>query len=199
MRLAKSMIRGSLLVVAAVVLALAPAQGAAAQGSRIATIEINSVLDQLDEKSTREQELQDYLTQLEGRVQRLQTELNSKQQELELLPQGDPEYQEVAEEIIRRSISLRGEQELAQALAEKKRKEIQLDLFNKIKETAGRYASEEGVDVVLINDSKEPIPREMSAQQVQGAILSRRILWANESLDISGAVASKMNNEFKAQ
>jgi Skp family chaperone for outer membrane proteins len=186
-----------LAVVFAVVCAVLPARVVEAQG-RLATIEINAVLEKLDERTTSEQELQGYILVLEGRVQGMEQELKSKNEEIQLLPQDDPEYQTTAEDIIRRSFALRAEGELAQALAEKKRKEIQLALFNKISDATGRYAKREGIGIVIANDSTEEIPAGATAQQVQGAILTRKVIWADESLDISGAVASMMNNEYRA-
>ncbi len=187
----------SLGVVVAMVSVLAPAQSVFAQ-SRIATIEINSVLDKLSEKAVQEQNLQGTLTELENRVNAAAQAVEEKQKELDIIPRDDPEYGIAAEDYIRKGLLYKMEREMAQALAEKKRKEIQLALFKKIVEATGRYAKREGIGIVVANDSKEEIPDIADAQQVQGAILGRKVIWADDSLDISSAVASMMNNEYTA-
>ncbi|MEM8834858.1 MAG: OmpH family outer membrane protein [Planctomycetota bacterium] len=184
-----------------VVLLLSPASSAAQvgrTGSPVAVVEINRVLELLEEKAVREQELRVFLTDLERRVNDLQDEVRGLAADLNILPRDQPEYEEKRQEFLRKQFQVRVEAELAELFAGERKKEQQIELFKKIQDGIKRYAEREGILLVLNNDGIIDIPTEAPIQQVEAAIVSRRVLYASPDIDISEDVAVMLNNEYRA-
>ena len=116
-----------------------------------------------------------------------------------VLPGGSPEGEAKAEEFVRLQMSLESETKLAKALIDNKQKKMHIDLFNKINDAARRYAEREGYQIVISSDADVRIPPTATEDQVQGAIVNRRVLFAAAPVEISAAVAQMMNNEYQAR
>jgi Skp family chaperone for outer membrane proteins len=71
-------------------------------------------------------------------------------------------------------------------------------LYIKVREAAAAVAKEGKIDYVIINDSIPPIePAGFTATRQQLAM--RRILFADNELDITDAVIARANAEFKSR
>jgi len=171
----------------------------AAPACCVAVIDLNMVLTSMDERKAREQELQDYIATLESPLRDMQAKVGQGQDDLKILPEKSPDWYTKREETAKLAMRLRAEGEVSKALVEDRRKQMHLALFAKINETAARYAKREGFQVIISNDSAVEIPQEAPENQVQAAMVGRRVIHADASVDISQAVAQMMNNEFKAR
>ncbi len=168
-------------------------------GCCVATLDLNAVLESIEERKEREKELQAFIGTQETKIKELGKEAQQGQDDLKILPQSTKAWQEKREQVIRAGARFRIEQELAKGLVEEKRKNMHLDLFRKINDAAGRYARKEGIAIVISSDAAQQIPDDIQEQAAHSAILNRRVIFADSALDISQAVASMMNNEFKAR
>ncbi|MEM1165475.1 MAG: OmpH family outer membrane protein [Planctomycetota bacterium] len=169
----------------------------AARPSHVATIELANVLDQLDEKSVRERELQGEIDGRKARVESLAERVQQLQDQLNVV-QGTSEAAGVAERFLLAQAELRAEQEISQAIVESRKKSFELEFFNRIREAAQVYAEREGYDLVITSDASRMIRPELPTQQVQVLIGSHRVLYASDATDITNAVAVYMNNQFRA-
>ncbi|MEC9232467.1 MAG: hypothetical protein VX403_00995, partial [Planctomycetota bacterium] len=61
-----------------------------------------------------------------------------------------------------------------------------------IKEQAGQLATQMDIDLVLLNDSIPTVDLSDAAGTLQ-QISARRILWANQTLDITDQLLERMN------
>ena len=169
----------------------------------VAVLDLNSVLSSLAERESREAELRGFIQSKESKLEAIKKQGQQMQKELEdmrkVLPPGAPEAEAKAEEMVRVQMNLKLESELSQALVENKQKKMHLELFTKINDAAKRYADREGYLIVLSTDAGFRIPGSASEEQVQSAIVGRRVLYASEPVDISTGVAQMMNNEFQAR
>jgi Skp family chaperone for outer membrane proteins len=165
----------------------------------VATLDLNAVLGSLDEREVREKELQAFIQTQQTKLDDLKKQAQQAQDDMKILPERSKDWKAKREEAIRLAIRLEGEEKLAKALVEDERKKLSLDLFTKIKDAAARFAEREGYAVVISNDAAVEIPIEAPEQQVQGAMVSRRLLYRAENTDISQAVGQMMNTEFKAR
>lgn len=164
-----------------------------------ALLDLNGVLTSLDERAVRERELQEFIQAQTAKLDELKRSAQAAQDDLKVLPERSRDWESKREEAVRLAMRYEGEEKLAKALVDDKRKKLSLDLFNKIRESAGRYAQREGYTLVINNDSEVQIPIDMSEQQVQAAMVSRRVLYRADGAEISQAVAQMMNTEFKAR
>jgi Skp family chaperone for outer membrane proteins len=177
----------------------ADARRAAAAASPVATIDLNGVLSTLDERAVREKELQSLIQDQQKKLEDMQKALKQAQDDLKILPERSKEWDAKREDVIRQAMRLEGEEKLAKAIIEEKRKKLSLDLFGKIRDAAGRYAQREGLALVLNSDAAVEIPIDIPEAQAQSAMVGRRILFRADAADISQAVSQMMNTEFKAR
>lgn len=165
----------------------------------VATIDLNKVLESMDERAEREKELQSLVASLEGNLKKLADQGRAAEEDLKILPQGSPEWRSKRDEAVMLAAELQAKREASQAIALDRQKRLQLDLFAKIREAAGRYADREGFMLVINSDSAAQIPESANDQQVQAAILGRRVIFSSPANDISEGVARMMNTEFKGR
>lgn len=165
----------------------------------VATIDLNSVLEALDERKERETELQNLIKDLQAKLDSQKKQAQQAQDDLKILPEKSKDWFAKREDAARLALRLRSEEELSKALVEDKRKQLSLELFNKIKDAAARYAKREGYALIVSSDMRAEIPDDAPEQQVQAAMVGRRVLFAGDGTDISQGVSQMMNNEFKAR
>ena len=168
----------------------------AAPTTSVAVLNLGKVLEARDERTVREGELQREIESREATLKQMQEERQQLVAVLDTLTRGTPEREAKVEEAVRKQATFEFEGNLAERLIARQRTEMQLMLFNKIKDAAKAYADAEGFDIVLTSDHETQIPDGMPANETNAAILSRRVLHANERVDITSAVAQRMNNEF---
>ncbi|MBN8646121.1 MAG: OmpH family outer membrane protein [Planctomycetes bacterium] len=170
----------------------------AARAVKVGTIDLNKVLDQMDEKTFRERQLETFLKNLEDSVNEIAKQLKQAKSELDILPKNGPAYLAKREEVLRLTARVQAEAQAAKILAEDKKKVMQIDLYEKISDSTKEFAKKNGYDLILVDDSKEKIPQDASPQQAQAAMISKRLMFAASDIDVSDMVAQQMNNEFKA-
>lgn len=168
------------------------------RAARVAVIDLNKVLDQLDEKTFRERQLEGFLKGLEESVNEIGNQLKQAREELKILKSGTPAFIAKREEVLRLTARVQAEAQAAKVLAEEKKKTMQVDLYEKIGDATREFAKKNALDLVLVDDSKEKIPQDASPQQAQAAMINKRVMFAAADVDISDLVAQQMNNEFKA-
>lgn len=169
----------------------------------VAAMDLNAVLSSLTEREAREAELKQFIASKQSRLEGIERQMMQVKKELDemqkVLPGGSPEGEAKAEEFVRLQMSLESETKLAKALIDNKQKKMHIDLFNKINDAARRYAEREGYQIVISSDADVRIPPTATEDQVQGAIVNRRVLFAAAPVEISAAVAQMMNNEYQAR
>lgn len=166
------------------------------RATNMATINVARVLELLEERTDREQELMGEISDREATINAMTEQLKAIRADLEVMENDTPQRREKVEEGVRLSMQLEFENNFATRVLEVQRKEMQLALFNKIKSATQAYAGAEGWDLVLVTDHETEIPASLGPNETRGAILSRRVLSVNESIDITDEVARRMNNEY---
>lgn len=173
-----------------------------APSAAVAVIDIGKVLEQLDEKRSRLAELEEFGRAMEARMERINAEKDVIVADLEVLPRGTPQYLEKQDQAIRKEMELQGEQEFAKFRFNERKQQTKLELFNKIVSSAGIYAQREGYDIVLNDDRDMVVPQDqvgqMTDQAFQAFVMSRRVIFATDAVDITDEVAQMMNNNYKA-
>ncbi len=177
----------------------AQAQGGANAGGNccVAVVRLNEVLNKLNEKAVRENELKAFFEEREGVVNAILSSLKSIEEELRLMPRDAPDRRNKLEERARLAARAEAEAKIAQAVAEDRKKRMELELFDQIRAAASEIAKRQGLAVVLSDDSDVEVPETASYREVQMSMISRRVMYSGSSVDISSQVATYMNNQFK--
>lgn len=161
----------------------------------VATVDLERVINNLNELSDRQQELDAFVAALKGQVEALDKELRDAQSALRILPPESDDFERKLVEVRRLTATLEIEGRLTNTLIDERKGMIYADLFRKINDAASRIAKQSGYDLVLCNDSAGEVPRTPTEAQIRGLIVSRRLLHAGESFDITQDLVQMMNNE----
>jgi Skp family chaperone for outer membrane proteins len=197
-----SLVVGAALASGVWMLAASPAEArraAMAPSCCAAVVDLNVVLESLEERKNLEKELQNFIATKEKELQDAQTKVQQAQEDLKILPERSADWFKKRDETAALMVQFRATTEVSRQIVEDKRKRMHLDLFSKIRDAAGRYAKQQGYSIVISSDATVEIPDQAPEREVQAAMVSRRVLFADANLDISQAVAQLMNNEFKAR
>ena len=179
----------------------AEGQGAGARPTAVAVVDLGRVLERLDERPEREQELRAEIQRREAEAQTLLDQVQAARDALgafEGMASNSPQVQEAAERFVELQAELRAKQEIARAVIEQKQKDLELQFFESIRQAVAEYAEREGYDIVMNDDSRRIIPLQLNQQQTQAAIGGRRLLYVADTVDITDEIATFMNNQFNA-
>lgn len=175
----------------------AGANGAAmaSRPTAVAVVDIQEVINGLDELRDREQELETFGKSLTARLDKLRQDNEQAETDLGLLPAGSPEFRERQEEFRRKTLELQFELDYSKARLDEKRAQIYSALFRKINEASARLAQQSGYDIVISSDSSATVPENGAEQAIRAMIVSRRLLYASDSVDVTDDLIRFMNNE----
>jgi len=165
--------------------------------SSVAVIDVQSVLSQLDERVKLEEDLGTLGSKLENEVNSLKAEADTLAEDLDVYDPSSAEFKAQRRKVEAATARWRIQGELANRVVLEERSDLQRLLFQKIMDSTRAYAESEGWDIVLIDDSKEGSPRGLSAEQFGAFLSTRSVAYRAENVDISDAVATALNNQFR--
>ncbi|MGP1273327.1 MAG: OmpH family outer membrane protein [Phycisphaerales bacterium] len=173
----------------------------AAEPTAVATVDIERVSNELQEFKDRaaalaqnEQSRLEELRAIDQRIQDIETEI-------EALPADDVEERtRLIIEAQAMANDLRTRQQLYSREAEIGQTELTRVLYDKIVEATAQVAQREGYDIVIFDDRQISLrsPRANDFESVMDTLLTKKVLYSSESVDLTGAVLILMNNEFAA-
>lgn len=194
------------LLLAGVVAMFAFSAGAAymlrAQPTAVATVNLSKVLDGMEERAAAERDLETMrasfqttdkakLDEFEAQQKQLadivdRAERTKKLEELELAQLQHAAWQRVKVEQLDIEQSVRFQ-----------------DLYKKVNAAIADMAKAEGWELVIVDDSSSDFSYNPQAQmpraiQTKQQIVSRRVLWRDNRIDITDALVQRMNNAFQA-
>ena len=169
-----------------------------AEPTHVAIVDPNRVLNSIKEKTVREKDLQ-------VRAKPFLDDLVGVEKEIEMLREKYLTLPEDSDERVDIEFRLRGllARHKAQAdslvrLSDEFAAQSVVILYQKIIVATEKVAAAEGYDLVFVDDSEMSFKDARNMQEVQKTISSRRLLFATDSVDITGLVITRMNNDFNA-
>ncbi|MEO1008790.1 MAG: OmpH family outer membrane protein [Planctomycetota bacterium] len=175
-----------------------------AQPTPVATVDLFLVIDGLDEFRQQRQQLESRRDGIQALIQQLTTEIEDKAGDLEKLdPQSDA-FDEGRRELrmLQATRDTRA-QVLQQNLAEDNARALK-ELYEKTLTAVDQVAERDGWQIVVHTGQQKGVPRNpgVPANQavlfVEDWIQSRRVIYSNDSVDITQSVVRLMNNQFAA-
>ena len=171
-------------------------QAAPAPKSAVAVVNLEKTFNGLEEWVAVEADLLAMGSELEEEAIRRREEVEGMLADTEDYPVGSDKYKEAE----RRYEMAALEFQAYVALHQGRRVEFNdtqiKSIDDKIKMAAMNMANEQGLDLILVDDSVVPIPED--SKDILSQISSRRVLFAREQLDVTESLISKMNAEFRA-
>lgn len=175
-----------------------------AQPTAVAVVRLPDLLNELQQRADAEIELREMATSLDEQDQSKRSELESLRDQVQALPEDDSEER----------ISLTGDLRLKLLQYEGWRrfefdrldveKSLRLrDLYRNVRAAIEQYADANGYDIVIVDDHEAELSLNPQAQasrenQIRQQMLSRRVMHASSSVDITDDLVRQMNNEYNA-
>ena len=160
----------------------------------IGVVDLEKVYNNLDSRS-------ELVTRIEGMQSKMAEDASSMQEELEMLSAeleslspGSGAMIEMNDKAISISGRLRAFETYGALLIERERAADLRDSYDLIRTEAGTLSKMMGIDLVLLNDSIPMVDLADAAGTLQ-QISARRVLWANETLDITDELIARLNGQ----
>lgn len=168
-----------------------------AEPTRVACVDIvrayNEYQRQID-INTEMEEVQERL-KLENR-ERLER-IDQLQTALAALDPADPNYRKKQDELLRQQVAYRNWSDLIQASLARELSVWTGRMYQEITNKTAQIAEERGIELVLYLDGQF-IPMADDADAVREQIRSRRVLYAAPELDLTDAVITAINAQYRA-
>lgn len=164
----------------------------------LGVINIEKVINSLEELNIQQSRLDDLVTMRRKTVDDMAAQVKKVQEELKLMPENAAQRQAKLLELQELTFKLRVEGEVAFGIIDAQKGEIYADLFTKISDASARFAQRNGYDMVMSSDAIAQTPQQGTEQQIKAFIVSRRVIFASEKIDVTDQLITMMNNEYKA-
>ncbi len=181
------------LVTCAVIAATAPTTAPV-----IATVELSRALNGLDSRVGHEQHMNGVQSSLKDQAEKMREQLRTLQDELDSFQPGSPNFTEAERKAQEMVGQMRAFEEYAKLKMESESANWIRDAYAEMRTIAGKLAQDNGIDMIVLDDSLAPI-EPGSVQQVLGQLNMRRSLYSNAKLDVTDMLIQRMNAEFKAK
>jgi len=174
-----------------------------ARPTAVAVVDVQEVFNNLEEKERIKIDLQGLADGLKKEQEAMVKKLKQLQEDLKFIDPSQPGYEDRVTEVERQQLFVQAFTKYAEAKLEIENvRRIEL-IYNKMRKTIAAVAKADGYQIVLFKEVEDEtgnvkFPGE-NMKQTNQSIEGRKVLWADESIDLTERVKTRMNNEFKAR
>lgn len=128
----------------------------------------------------------------------IQTRMESIAEEIDLIPETDTDARIIKNtQLVVLDSEFKTKQQIFQTTIDRDRAILFKSMYDRIEAGAATLAARDGIDVLLIDDRVFKLaPENLSAQN--DALESKKILFANDAVDLTDELLTLLNNEFNA-
>ncbi len=170
----------------------------AASPTAVATVNVEKLMNECAEAKARGSEYDKYKAPLQKELLDLQTSLNDKKKKLEMLPQGSKDARNEFVMFKELEAQLEVKSKLYNGLADLERAEMYRLLYDSVTKAVQRVATQDGWQLVLLDDRDIEVRPDLTPSQIGMIIKDKRVLYAENSVDITARVLTEMDNAFNA-
>ncbi len=176
------------------------AQRPPAQPTAVATIDIVAIVDRLNERTHLEAQLEARRKAREAQLVEVRSRLEDIRNNIETVhPRGSDASKEAIREFMEQKAVLDARGEALSQIMSIDQGNIRRQLFEKVVVAVKKIAERDSIDIVILDDSTFPLPDNNSSNlEVFRAIVSKSVLYAHPTVDLTDRVVTLMNNEFTA-
>ncbi|HHN78814.1 MAG TPA: OmpH family outer membrane protein [Phycisphaerales bacterium] len=191
------------LVIAAIGLGMTLGPGSAdasavrsAGATAVAAVDLAKLLDGLDERAALEADLNKQIERRQAELDQIADEIKKMNDDIAVLKEDDPGRIEKIRDLRIKEVQAKAMRQFIQEQLSVEKGRMLADLYKKIQSAVCDIAARDGWDLILIDDSGLDLPEMATEQQMLQLILSRRVLCAGGSVDVTDEVKTLMNNRF---
>ncbi len=174
---------------------------------RLATVTLKTLLENLEENKALDASLAKLKDDSKAELDALKKKVDAKQDEIEAIREklNDPKVKKNPDEFVKlnlelreMSITARGRQESLEAAVDIRTGGNLKKIYEKILGAVQSIAQQDGYDMVIVDDTGIAVPEVGGVKEISSPILSRQILYRDANIDITQAVLTKMNSDYKS-
>ncbi len=166
----------------------------------VGLVDLALLMNNLQELKDRNDQTMGKGKSLEGRLEEVKTQMKSIETELkEVIPETDTKLrlERVAQQFELQA-TYEARLKAYQRIIDLDHGDILNDVYPKVTDAIKRFASKEGLDMILVDDRPIPLPRNGTVKDYNEIIQRKRILFARDGLDLTEQLTTMMNNEYAA-
>lgn len=167
----------------------------------VGLVDLQTLIEGLDEVKAQNLEVQKRAKELQSQIDATVKAYEEARVAYEAAPPTDPRKFELGVKAQSLKLSAEGNAKgLGAALAFEKGRYWR-QLYPRINQALDDLAKQQGLDVILLDDRKLTLPndKELTDEQITGFLQSKKIMYAKNSVDATGALIDLMNNSFKTK
>lgn len=169
-----------------------------AEPTAVAVLDLQQLLQSLDERTEREADVAREREGLQQEAEERRSRIQQIRNELDMLKAGTSNFREKQAELQKAAIELNVWTQYQQQRVNRETGLMIEDLYRKCLDAVGEAAEDMGYDIVLFKESSPDFNYE-NPQELSTQIQVRKLLWSADEVDITEAVAQRMNNTFNNQ
>ncbi|MBS0187905.1 MAG: OmpH family outer membrane protein [Planctomycetes bacterium] len=166
--------------------------------SRIALINIEKVINDLDEVNMGKQKLAARADARQKELNDLAKQIDEGQKKLELIDPKDTSRRDEAVKLLELTATANAKQQAFQGIINIEKGDLFKAVHGHIMDTCAKYAAKNGIDLILVDDRVLTFAENDDVGKVSALISQKRIVYGAPSLDITDAIIQIMNTDFAA-
>tara|TARA_B110000495_G_scaffold85568_1_gene73701 strand:- start:685 stop:1329 length:645 start_codon:yes stop_codon:yes gene_type:complete len=159
------------------------------------TINFETLFASLEERVFEESKVQAVIEDMNAEIEQRRQEITEYEQEFELYEAGSQKWQELLQDQQLKVLEYQAQVEYSKSRKARELSKGTRRVYMNIRESAAKLAEQNGWDYVVVNDAAITLP-EGDNVDIGLEISSRRILYANDALDVTDQLISYMNGNF---
>ncbi|MBX3364695.1 MAG: OmpH family outer membrane protein [Phycisphaeraceae bacterium] len=169
-----------------------------AQPVAVALVDLDRLFNQLDEFRKIQSNMSAQRDSARASIDRLTRDIERIDDELKTANRSADEQRQLRAERFVKTRTREIEVEVRQAQIEYDFGTALTEVYERANRAIAEIAREQGYALVMLDDRETKIPPPTNTAAVMAAITSRKVLFAVDSVDITGLVATRMNNNYAA-
>jgi Skp family chaperone for outer membrane proteins len=165
----------------------------AASPTAVATVNIDKVFGGLNERAQIDTRLMTIAEDLTAQSEALAEQIDELQEELEMYTPGSDKHQGALEQYTLKGLEYQAFGEFSMMKLDVHKATEFRRVFESISGAVSILAIELGYDIVMVDDSVNPIGGGNDSDAVRLNIMSRQILYANGEVDLTDVLTERMN------
>jgi Skp family chaperone for outer membrane proteins len=166
----------------------------------VGIVDLERLIGTLNEVNAQNTELQKRAKDLQARIDDIKKQAEAAEQEWKIAPANDPKKLEKRFKLEELTLQLEANRQgLSKVLGVEKGRYVR-SLYGRIVEAAQQLAQQQGLNLIVLDDRSLTLPEgdNLTDAQLNQIIQSKSVLYADNSVDVTDALARVMNNNFSA-
>jgi Skp family chaperone for outer membrane proteins len=168
-----------------------------AEGFKIGIVDISGVFDKYDKRTDLDQELTDFVKEIQDEINKKKKEMIELDEETQLLDLGSETRSKNEDMLERKKVELEGYAKFAERQLLKRNKAFFEKIYSEVVKKVEEIGESEGYDLII--KKEEP---ELNSQQItdlQFKIGIRTVLYHSKAVDITAIVIEHLNAEYSKE